>query len=229
MSENLLYFIPVIARALQGSDVEKALREAFCRIERMGTEKRYAEGFENFEIFMDQAYDQHKIAVTDNIRELMAQLGAGMFEDLPREKEILLDIITSHPKLQADFETICHMGSDENLTGESPVIEVSSDKGCVLEKTFEKVPGHESFDGLLPGTYKIKLVNTGWTIWEGRLTAKELIWPEGENLLMAAETGDAHTKSTSRKVLLDGDMILCTYAGIESGSIEIELTQTGGN
>jgi len=225
MSENLLYFIPVIARALQGSDVEKALREAFCRIERMGTEKRYAEGFENFEIFMDQAYDQHKIAVTDNIRELMAQLGAGMFEDLPREKEILLDIITLHPKWQAEFEAICHMGSDENFTEESPVIEVSSDRGFVLEKTFKTIPGCESFEDVLPGDYRVKLVNTSWIIWEGRLTDKELICSEGKNLLAAAETGDAHTKSTSREVLLGGDMILCTYAGIESGSIVIELTR----
>ena len=111
------------------------------------------------------------------------------------------------------------MEADKNLLQEFPVIEVSSDKGIVVEKTFEKVPGHESFDGLLPGRYKIKLVNTGWIIWEGRLTANKLI---DENLGMVAETEDTFTYE---EILSDRDMILRTYAGRENGRIEIELTR----
>jgi len=114
------------------------------------------------------------------------------------------------------------MEADKNLMQEFPVIEVSSDKGFVIRKTFEKVPGHESFDGILPGNYRIKLANTGWIIWEVRLTANKLIEPEDENLGMAADIED---KSTYKKKLLDGDMILRTYAGPESGRIEIELTR----
>ena len=43
MSENL-YFITIIAKALQAPDIEKALRKAFCKIKQMGAEERYAEG-----------------------------------------------------------------------------------------------------------------------------------------------------------------------------------------
>ena len=46
MSENL-YFIPIIARALQEPDVEEALWKAFRKIKRMRAEEQYAEGFKS--------------------------------------------------------------------------------------------------------------------------------------------------------------------------------------
>ena len=97
MSENLLYFFPIIAKALQEPDIEKALRKAFGKIKQMGVEERYAEGFENFEIFMQEVCRRHQITAADHVRELIAQLGTGMFEGLAQEKETLLDIIASHP------------------------------------------------------------------------------------------------------------------------------------
>ena len=60
MSGNL-FFIPIIARALQEQDIEEALRKAFREIKKKGTQKRYAEGFKNFELFMDTAYSRHQI------------------------------------------------------------------------------------------------------------------------------------------------------------------------
>lgn len=224
MSENL-YFITIIARALQEPDIEKALRKAFGKIKQMGAEERYAEGFKNFELFMEAAYNRNQITAADHARELIVHLGMGMFEGTAQEKETLLDIIASHPEWKAEYEAFCQMEADNDLTQEFPVIEVSSDKGFVIRKTFEKVPGHESFDGILPGNYKIKLVNTGWIIWEGQLTAKNLIWPEaheGKNLPMAAGEG----QPTDEVDLLNNrEVFLRTYAGIESGRIEIELTR----
>ena len=224
MSDNQLYFIPMIARALEGPDVRNALRKAFDEIKRMGTENRYAEGFENFKLFMQQAYNRHMVTATDHVHELMVHLGIGMFEGSPQEKELLLTMINSHPQWKAEFEAICRMEADENLAGAFPAIEVSSDTGVVIKKIFRKVPSRESFEGIVPGSYRVKLVNTGWTIWQGQFTAKELIWPEGENLLMAAESEAVRRRPTSRKVLLGDEMILCTYTGTESGRIEINLT-----
>ncbi|MCK4787320.1 MAG: hypothetical protein KAV87_26415 [Desulfobacteraceae bacterium] len=224
MSENL-YFISIIARALHEPDIEKALKEAFRKIKRMRTEERYAEGFSNFELFMDSAYRHHKITATDYAHELIAQLVTGTFEGSTQEKRSLLDFITSHPEWKTEYEAIRRMEEDENLMQEFPVIEVSSDKGIVIEKTFKKVPGCESFDGILPGNYKIRLVNTGWVIWEGELTAKELMWSEahkGKNLPLAA---GKRRPTDEIDLLNNGEVILRTYAGIESGCIEIELTR----
>jgi len=221
MNENL-FFVPIIANALQEPNIEEALRKAFCQIKKMSTEKRYFEGFANFELFMNTAYNRYEITTTDQIHELIVHLGMGMFEGTTQEKETMLDIVASHPEWKVEYEAFCQIEADKNLMREFPVIEVSSDKGFVIRNTFEKVPGHESFEGLLPGKYKIKLVNTGWIIWEGKLTAKELIWTA---LDMAADTRGTQKRHTNKIDLLNNkELILRTFAGREMGRIEIELT-----
>lgn len=228
MSDNL-YFIPIIARALQEPDIEEALTKAFQRIKQMGVEGHYAEGFRNFELFMQEVYNRHQITATDHIRELIARLGTGMFEGSVQEKESLLNIINSHPEWKAEYEAFCRREAHDDLTQDFPVIAVLSEKVLVREITFTKVPSCESVGDILPGKYVIKLANTGWTIWEGHLTAKELlIVPGGQNLQMVAESKDAQIPPTGRKVLLDGDLILRTYAGTKSGRIKIELTGQEG-
>ncbi|KPL24865.1 MAG: hypothetical protein AMJ75_02600 [Phycisphaerae bacterium SM1_79] len=224
MSRNL-YFIPIIAGALQEPDIEKALKEAFCKIRRLGTEKRYAEGFSNFELFMASAYRHHRTTATDCALELIARLGTDTFEGGTKEERLLLDFIRSHPDLKTRYEAIRHMEEDEDLTQDFPVIGVLSDRGRDLTKAFSKVPGCESFERILPGNYTIRLVNTGWIIWEGELTAKKLIWSEahkGRNLPLAAGEGQP---TDEIDLLNNGEVILRTYAGIESGRIEIELTK----
>lgn len=226
MSYSLLYFISSIAEALQSPDVERALRDAFRAIEQKGREKQYAEGFRNFELFMQEVYHRYRITVADHVHELIGLLGTGMFEGPIQEKQSLLNIINSHFQWQAEYEAFCIREACEDLTHDFPVIAVLSEKGIVGEITFTQVPGSKSIDDIVPGNYKLKLVNTDWTIWQGPFTAKELlVIPEGQNLQMAAKTKDAQIPPTGRKVLLDGDLILRTYAGTESGRIEIELTR----
>jgi hypothetical protein len=220
MSENL-YFMPIIAQGLQERDSKKALREGFCEIKRLGTKKRYAEGFSNFQLFMDSAYRHHKTTTMDCACELIAQLVTGTFDGNLKEAKTLLEFIKSHPDLKMRYESIRRMEEDEGSGWSFPLIGVSSDRGYDVTMEFKEVPGSESFEGVLPGNYKIGLVNTGWTIWLGELTARELI---ATDLRLAA--GDDEGRPTSQKDLLDnGEVILRTYAGIESGSIEIELVR----
>ena len=222
MSENL-YFIPIIARALQEPDIGKALWKIFRKIKRMGAEEQYAEGFKNFKLFMEEVYNRYQITATDHVCELIAQLATGMFEDPVQEKEPLLDIIRSHPEWKTEYEAFCQMEADENRMREFPIIEVSNEKGRVVRKTFKKVPSRESFKEILPGRYKIKLVNTGWIIWEGKLTADQLI---KTTLYAAADTKGTRRNRSNRIDLLDnGEVILRTYTGNESGRIEIELAR----
>jgi hypothetical protein len=222
MGENL-FFIPIIAQALRGHNVENALRKAFQKIKRMGADERHAEGYRNFELFMEEAYNRYQITATDHVRELIDQLGTGMLEGPIQEKGSLLDIIRSQPEWEAEYKEFCCMEADENRTRDFPVIEVSNDKGLIIRKTFEKVPSRISFKDIVPGSYKIKLVNTGWIIWEGELTTKELIWT---TLHMAAETKGTQKQPTNEIDLLDnGKIILHTYAGSEKGSIEIKLAR----
>ncbi len=221
MSENL-YFIAILARALQEPDVESALKKAFGKIKQMGTQKRYTRGFRNFQLFMEAAYSRHELTVTDHIQELIARLATGTFEGLEQEITPLLEIIRSHREWQAQYEEICRGEASQDLRRGFVVIGLFNDKGLVGERTFEKVPGCESFDDVLPGNYIIKLANTGWVIWKGELTIGELVYTKA--LPLAAETEGIQIEHTSEKDLLNnGEVLLRTYAGTESGSIEIEL------
>ncbi len=222
MSDNLLYFISIIARALQSPDVEKALRDAFHEIKKKGKEERYAEGFRNFELFMDTVCSRHEAVTNDYIRELIAELATGTFEGAEQEKRVLTNIICSHPQWKAEYEAFCRMEAHEDLTQVFPEIAVLSEKGPARYVSFPKGPGSQRLNDIIPGNYRLELTNTGWTIWEGKLTAEELILPEGENLSLAAGVG-APTKKID--LLNNGEVILRTYAGIESGCVDIELTR----
>ena len=228
MSNDLLYFISIIAKALRSSDVEISLMGAFREIKKKGKEERYAGGFRNFELFMQQVYNRCRITEADCIHELIVRLGTETFEGPVQEKELLLNIINSHPDWKAEYEAFCHMGVPEDQMQELPVIAVLSQKGLVKEITFTKVSGCESIDNIVPGNYKLELTNTGWIIWEGELPAKNLISSEAdkrENLELAA---GAAIPTGKIKLLGNEELMLRTYAGIENGRIEIELTGQEG-
>lgn len=227
MNDNL-YFIPIIAEALRGPDIDNALGHALREIIRKGNEERYAKGSINFKFFMHTAYDRHEFISTHYICELMVELTTETFEGTAQDMKSLLDIISSHPEWQAEYETFRRREDLADLMRNSfPVVAVVSRKGPARYVSFAKGPGCQHVNDILPGHYKLELVNTGWIFWKGQLSAKELIWSkahEGENLRLAA--GEKKEKPTSEIDLLNnGDLTLRTYAGTESGHIEIELTR----
>jgi uncharacterized protein YutD len=227
MSDNLLYFISIIARALQSPDLERALSDAFHEIKKKGSQKNYAKGYLDFELFMQEVYNRYKFIVTDYTRELIAVLGTGMFEGSRQNKESVLNIIKSHPQWKTEYEAFCCMEAYEDLTRVFPVIAVLGEKEFVGQITFTKVLGRESIDNIVPGNHKIKLVNTGVIIWEGCLTVEKLISSDADNNTNLSLAAGAAIPTSSIDLLDNGEVILHTYAGIESGRIEIELTGQG--
>jgi len=226
MSDNL-YFIQVLGRALEQADLGTSLYSAFTEIKKKAAQKKYAEGFMNFELFMDAVCHQYDNIATSYVHQLIDQLATGTFEGTDQEIKTLLDIINLHPQWKTEYETVCCLEANTDLARGFPEIAVLSQKSPARCVSFPKGPGCRRLNDIIAGNYKLELTNTGWTIWEGELTAKELIWSEahkGENLRVAA--GKAKEEPTNEIDLLhNGDLILRTYAGIESGSIEIELTR----
>ena len=223
-----LYFIPIIAKALQEPHVRRALQKAFRQIERLGTQEEYTEGFKNFELFMSVVYTHWDAVITDHVRQLVAEYKIGIFEGTEEERDNLSNIICSRREWRAEYLEICQQEAEGILTQDSfPVIAVTSEKGLTKEITFTEIPGRKSIHDILPGNYRIKLVNTGWMIWEGELTAQELLWSDaykGENMCVAA--GDIKEDPTSEiELLQNGELMLRTYARTEDGRIEIELTR----
>ena len=76
MSNNL-YFIPLIARAMQEPHPARALRAAFNEIVRLGCETEYARGYANFEQFMRAAAQRQLANATAAVEaECMSELVA---------------------------------------------------------------------------------------------------------------------------------------------------------
>jgi hypothetical protein len=227
MSDGL-YFIPIIERALEEPDVAVALEKAFCEIKHKGVQEPYTDGSRNFEQFMGIAYSCREAVVSDHLHRLIAEMDLWPFGGTEQERKLLLDVINSRLDWKEEYESFCRQYATEVVVQDlNPIIQVSSNEWIVGELRFDKVPGRGSIDGIVPGTYVLKLLNTGWTIWRGELTARELIRAEAfgdRDLRFAA--GESEAQPTGEKDLFnDGELVLRTYAGIEKGSIEIELTR----
>ncbi|MCK5679449.1 hypothetical protein KAI46_01405 [bacterium] len=79
---------------------------------------------------------------------------------------------------------------------------------------------------LKPGYYTLQ-TSSGWLLWEEYLSSEELIWtyafPE-QDLPLAADTDDADEVLPSKEIeLLDGEIQLLIYPGLESGVMKIKV------
>ena len=86
-------------------------------------------------------------------------------------------------------------------------------------------PDRRVVDGIAPGLYRIGL-DTGRVLWEERLLPRDVLWAlafPGRPLPMAADTGSPIRQPTREVVLLGGALRVRVFAGIEEGSLELEL------
>jgi hypothetical protein len=92
---------------------------------------------------------------------------------------------------------------------------------------FEDFTGRQNVSGIKPGSYQLKL-DTGRIIWKGHLTEKDLLWTKafpGQPLEVAADTGESGSRPTRTVDLPESGVVLRFYAGVESGSMEIEVAK----
>jgi len=83
------------------------------------------------------------------------------------------------------------------------------------------------FGPIEPGPYSLSL-STGRLLWEGELTASHLLWQEafGDTPWeMAAETEVGDEEPTLTESLLDGELLLQVFPGLEAGAIAIRMSE----
>ena len=183
MMHDDLYFIPLIAQALEQPNCRGALCETFERITTMGRQPRYAVGYRQFLIWMDVV----KKSMSHEIHEVTAD---SMLE------------LTNRPA--------------------SVELRLERDGAAVASCTFERARGVKTVGDITPGHYTLKL-ETGRTVWEGELAARDVLHRPEEPMKMVADTGEA-PPPTREFTELDGMLIVRVFAGMEVGVVEIELT-----
>lgn len=204
---NELYFLPILLQALQSSQPKESLLQAFQRIQTLGQHPEYREGFRQFQQFMNEV----KKSASGNAKSKPSNDSIHIDElafdsDDRKELELWLAEMEDIPELPSGFE----IGLEKNGR---------SFKNACLSKSQRCV----SIGNLQPGLYTLKLT-TGWALWEGELTAEDLLWTAafpGQALALAADT-EAKPGDPSREfLLLEGEIVIKIFPGIESGSMEI--------
>lgn len=213
--------MPILEKALQGPDLDVSLRQAFDRIKQLGAQGDYQEGLENFKEFMEEVFSYHNLVENDYARELIIELALQTFAIGKEEMQAALKVIDSRPEWKREYDQFHRQVVQENEQNVLPVIQVFSGDQLIGQMSFYETPDRKSLDEISPGNYLLKL-HTGVVLWEGELTAGDLIC---RRLEMAAETDEVKRQPTKQIELWHGEVILRVFAGIESGSIEVELTK----
>ena len=199
MSKDL-YFIPIIAQALEAPNVEAALHEAFEQIQAMGQKAEYEQGRLQFEAFLE---------LVNQYRE--------------HERQAVLDVISSDRRWKDEYDQFIsdiERQHSASTTTRITLLRAGAPLGSV-EVTDNL--GRGRIDHVAPGAYSLQL-DTGRVVWEGTLTEEDLFWTRafpGQPLPLAADMGERRAEVTRRFSIFDGEIVLAVCAGPESGSIEI--------
>jgi hypothetical protein len=224
-----LYFIPIIARALASDNPRKAMEEAFEEIRALGNQPEYGEGFRQFVEFVkttlkasgEESGRGVQIA-REAIYRLIYELATDTFEGEQAEREALINAMRGIPEWNAEYERI-QSEARAFLAPEIPIkIEVVRE-GELISSFISSIDTH-SIGSIRPGRYTVQFSN-GRILWYGVLTKEDLIWsfafPE-RDLPMAAET-DLEQREPSRVIsLLNGELVVEVFAGLESGEMRLK-------
>jgi len=203
---NELYFIPIIAKALRQKDTKKALQNAFMEITNLGKQSAYKEGFSQFQRFMKEIYQNSSLKKISG--------------DLEDNIEPLIDLIMSQPDWEKQYDDlISEFQLEYNLE-----IQLEKNNELLWKTTITPNGFSATIKNIVPGDYIVKL-NTGRILWEDTLSEKDLLWAKAypeKPIDLAADTGIEIRKPTKEFSLLNSEIVIRVFPGIESGYIKIE-------
>jgi hypothetical protein len=221
-----LYFIPIIAKAMSSNDPEPAMTAAFEEIIKLGELPEYKEGLLQFQAFVRQSLDFPKEAtdwksrvIRDAIYRILYDFATDTFSGDESSKKTITEAIKGHSKWRLEFEKIkeevqCFRHPDAPIT-----VEVLKDNHVI--NSFSVTAEPFSIHSINPGQYTVRLCN-GRVLWEGYISKEDIIWSYAcpqKDLPMAAKT-DEHRQMPAKTVsLLNSELIMQVYAGLESGRI----------
>ncbi|MHC4165378.1 MAG: hypothetical protein ACYSWQ_00270 [Planctomycetota bacterium] len=222
-----LYFVPILAKALAQPDVHQSLKNAFALIERLGHQERHAEGHGNFWRFMSESHSRRQLLNEQTIRAAILRIAEGTYPEIeggaepgPMEKD-------QSRLLENEYDALCQEFSRIAPKARAPVVRILCNGLEIGQVSMPTKPGRQTVDGINPGHYTLKL-DCGLVIWEGQLSARDLIWTQayGERCIeLAAETTEIGRQPTREIQIPEVAVTLRTFAGLETGSLEIELSR----
>jgi hypothetical protein len=236
MTENQnLYFIRLLQEAFRNPDRKRAIKAAIDEIESKSKLAEYREGYRNFQAFL-RAIDKYassepEIAGSlgaEIIESKMIDILTNIFQGNEKDKQALMKLIKTDSGLLSDYEALKTEISEFLPTETLIMIEILKDDRYYASFAYEPSTKLISVKGITPGSYTIRL-STGVLLWEGQLQEKELIWTKAfpkEKVKAAAETKAIGQKASHSEPLLNGELTLEIFPGLESGAILLSIRKS---
>lgn len=105
---------------------------------------------------------------------------------------------------------------------------IEKDGTHIASVVVDRLPFSKTIGPIEPGHYEFRL-DTGWVLWEGEFTDTDLTWTAafpGQPLAMAADTGKRRVGKYTKKLrLLNGEIVIRAFPGLESGYLEIDVVE----
>jgi hypothetical protein len=218
-----LYFVPILADALGRPDRRQSLEKAFEAIERLGQEPGYSEGYQNFCRFMAEVSMGRRLLDEQGVRTAAVEMVAGIPTQAKPWETFLLQLIETAPWLKDECEAL------SRACGSRPrafSLQLLREGRRIAELPFETARSRRTASDIHPGHYVLRL-DIGLGLWEGTLTAGDVLWAEafgGEALALAAEADEVRRRPSRELKVSDAGLVLRVFPGVESGSLEIERT-----
>jgi len=222
MNHNL-YFVPILAQALEEPDRGASLRKAFETIERLGQEPGYQEGYRNFCQFMAEILMHRRLLDEHDLRMVALERVTDSPSEVKRSEPLLAQLLGRGRWLKDEYEALAQTCK---ARPEGFALQLLVGGRSIAELTFETARGRRTVNAVRPGHYVLRL-DTGLVLWEETLSAADLLWTEafgGKELALAAEAGQVRRRPSRELKIPNTGLILRTFPGIECGSLEIELT-----
>lgn len=192
-----LYFIAEISKSIRAGASAEDINDLVRRIVNRGKEPQYQKGFKQFVKFVEA--------------------GNSEWQEMPgSQKELILRAI-----------------KDITQTSKKVISKVSHSLLLCLERNgellarFDFAVGDQPYtiSDLLPGDYELK-TDSDWLLWQASLSEYDLLWTHSHpdiNLPMAADTNEASEGVFKEVLLLDGELAIRIYPGLETGCMSIEV------
>lgn len=218
MSNSKLYFIPILMKALEKEEIQSSVESAISETTELGKLEENKTGYEQFEMFLKAGINE------SNSYNYIDRIFHGIINDYISiteiEKDDLLQKINSNPELKKRYqEIITNFGHAESIK-----LEIYKDgkllKNISLEDDKSEVSKIEV------GEYTISL-NNGRVLWVGEITDQDIMLDPIKNTdyKMAASTEDKVSETTKTIKLMNNELTLFVYAGLEYGKLKFVLNE----
>ena len=228
-----LFFIRIVVNAYDAPDRPKALQGAFETIQRLGPQPGYEQALAQCRAFLEEVVRQVPMRSQGEqskddgmIDQIIIGLATATFEGTDTEKEALTTLITSRPEWREKYECI---RTDLQYAPDVPwavEIIVACDEADLPMLSFARGGATHTIAHVLPGRYSMRL-STGRVLWAGELRKEDVEWTAafpGRALDLAA--ADARTLAgppTREMRLLDGEVVVRIFPGLEAGAMVITV------